>query len=324
MIKLKWHGVINLALILLMTTFFVASCQPEKVVESPPASGFNFFVLSDMGSTAKYREDSVAHTVNRLSKVFHPKFVINQGDFFHDQGVRDIHDSLWDAQFEKMFPVPELNLKWYSIIGNHEYIGNPQALVDYAKNNQRWTMPDRNYTFVQQVDSSTSIRFVMIDTSPFVGFYHRDPKYKEVKKQDPEKTVAFVDSVLALSHETWKVVVGHHPAYTSDLNHGSTYNLISDIVPLMQQYKVDFYLSGHVHKFEHLQRDGIDYMVTSTGIKPRWSNPWFFTRYVKSSPGFTICHVTSQEFSFYYINEKGETLYSYRRKKDSGTGGLGD
>jgi 3',5'-cyclic AMP phosphodiesterase CpdA len=215
-----------------------------------------------------------------------------------------------------MFPVPELNLKWYSIIGNHEYIGNPQALVDYAKSSQRWTMPARNYTFVQQVDSNTSIRFVMIDTSPFVGFYHRDPKYKEVNTQDPEKTVAFVDSVLALSHETWKVVVGHHPAYTSDFNHGGTYQIIEEIVPLMRKYKVDFYLSGHVHKFEHLQRDGIDYMVTSTGIRPRWSNPWFYTRYVKSTPGFTICHVTPSDFTFFFINGKGETLYSYGRKRD--------
>jgi hypothetical protein len=309
----------NIGFALLLLAVLLTGCQPKPVIETPPVNGFNFFVLSDMGSTGPYREDSVAHTINRLSKTLHPKFVINQGDFFHDNGVRDTLDPLWDAQFEKMFTAPGLNLKWYSIIGNHEYIGNPQALVDYGKHNPRWTLPARNYTFVQQVDSATTIRFVMIDTAPFVLFYHHDPKYHEVNKQDPAKTVAFVDSVLAQSHETWKVVVGHHPIYTSDFSQGNTYGLIEQVAPLLRKYHVDFYLNGHVHKFEHMQRDGVDYMITTTGIKSRWTNPWFFTRYVKKSLGFTVCHVTSHDFTFYFINEKGETLYSYRKKKDWGT-----
>ncbi len=290
-------------------------CRTKPVIENPSPNGYNFFVLSDMGSTAIYKEDTVAAMVNKLSKTLHPKFVINQGDFFHDSGVKDTLDPLWSAQFEKMFTAPELNLKWYSIIGNHEYIGNPQALVDYGKHNARWTMPARNYSFVQQVDSTTSIRFVMIDTSPFVEMYKYDEKYHETKNQDTEKTVAFVDSVLSRSHETWKVVVGHHPVYTSDFVQGNTYGLIEDIAPLLKKYRVDFYLNGHVHKFEHLKRDGIDYMITSSGINSRWTNPWFFTRYVERSVGFTVCSVTRHEFSFYFTDAKGKTLYSYTRKK---------
>ena len=313
--KLNQHIIRNFVFGLILLAVLVAGCRPKPKIETPPANGYNFFVLSDMGSTGPYREDSVAHMVNKLSKSFHPKFVINQGDFFHDRGVKDTLDPLWDAQFEKMFTAPELQLKWYSIIGNHEYIGNPQALVDYGKHNPRWTMPARNYTFVQHVDSATSIRFVMIDTSPFVLFYHHDPKYREVNSQNPAKTIAFADSVLAQSHETWKVVIGHHPIYSSDFIQGNTYGLIDQIAPLLRKYRVDFYFNGHVHKFEHLQRDGVDYVVTTTGAKPRWTNPWFFARYVKRSLGFTICHVTAHDFSFYFVNEKGETLYSYGRKK---------
>ncbi len=314
-LKSNAHRWILVGINLFLLSFVLTGCQSTPAVEQPLQSGYNFFVLSDMGSTSKYKEDSVAKMVNKLSKSLHPKFVINQGDFFHNSGVKDTLDPLWDSQFEKMFTAPELNLKWYSIIGNHEYIGNPQALVDYGKHNLRWTMPERNYTFVQQVDSATSIRFVMIDTSPFVDMYHRDQKYLEVKTQDPERTISFVDSVLAKSHETWKVVVGHHPIYTSDFVQANTPNLIEEIAPLLRKYKVDFYFNGHVHKFEHLQRDGIDYVVTSSGIYSRWTNPWFFARYVKRSIGFTICSVTRHDFSFYFINDKGETLYSYRRKK---------
>ena len=302
--------------LILLPALFLAGCKPDPVVEKPVAAGYNFFVLSDMGSSGNFREDSVAGLVNRMSKTLHPRFVINQGDFFHDTGVRDTLDPLWDAQFEKMFTAPELNLKWYSIIGNHEYIGNPQALVDYGRHNPRWTMPARNYTFVQQVDSSTSIRFVMIDTAPFVYSYYRDSKYRQIKSQDPDKTISFADSVLAKSKETWKVVVGHHPIYTSDFVQGNTYGLIEEIAPILKKYKVDLYMNGHVHKFEHLQRDGTDFMVTSTGMgKVRWTNPWFFTRFVAKASGFTVCSVTAHDFAFYFINDKGETLYSFRRKK---------
>ena len=101
---------------LMLALFFLTGCHQKSIVENPPSGGFNFFVLSDMGSSGPYREDSVAHTINRLAGSLHPKFVINQGDFFHDQGVKDTLDSLWNAQFEKMFTAPELNLKWYSII----------------------------------------------------------------------------------------------------------------------------------------------------------------------------------------------------------------
>lgn len=313
--RIKAKGLFAGCLLLLVS---VAACSPEPAVENPPANGFNFFVLSDMGSTGRYRQDSVAARVNALSRTLRPKFVINQGDFFHDNGVKDTLDPLWDKQFEKMFTAPELAVKWYSIIGNHEYIGNPQALVDYGLHHPRWTMPARNYTFVQQVDSATSIRFVMLDTSPFVFLYRHDSKYREVMKQDPEKTVAFADSVLAQSGETWKVVVGHHPLYTSDFVQGNTYDLIEGIAPLLRKYKVDFYLFGHIHKFEHVHRDGVDFMATSTGVKPRGTNPWFFTRYVARSLGFTVCHVTKDDFTVYFVNEKGKTLYSYRKSKSIG------
>ncbi len=305
-------------IMLVLMVLILAGCRTNPVVQNPPANGYNFFVVSDMGSSGPYREDSVAATVNRLSKSLHPRFVINQGDFFHDSGVKDTLDPLWTAQFEKMFAAPELQLKWYSVIGNHEYIGNPQALVDYGKHNSRWTMPARNYTFVQQVDSATSIRFVMLDTSPFVYMYRFDAKYNKIKEQDPDKTVAFADSVLSHSNETWKVVVGHHPIYTSDFVQGNTYDLIYKIAPLLRKYKVDFYLNGHVHKFEHLQRDGTDFMVTTTGMKPRRTNPWFYARYTGYSLGFTVCSVSSQDFTFYFTNEKGETLYSYSRTRRHG------
>ena len=170
-----------------LLVLFVGGCKPKSPIENPPADGYNFFVVSDMGSSGPYREDSVAKMVNKLSGKFHPRYVINQGDFFHDSGVKDTLDPLWTAQFEKMFTAPELNVKWYSVIGNHEYIGNPQALVDYGKHNARWTMPARNYTFVQKVDSATSIRFIMIDTAPFVLLYRHDSKYHAVNDQNPGK-----------------------------------------------------------------------------------------------------------------------------------------
>lgn len=34
-------------------------------------------------------------------------------------------------------------LEWYPILGNHEYRGNTQAVIDYSKVSRRWVMNER-------------------------------------------------------------------------------------------------------------------------------------------------------------------------------------
>jgi hypothetical protein len=52
-------------------------------------------------------------------------------------------------------------IPWYPILGNHEYRGNTQAVLDYSQVSARWEMPARYYTKVLENDDIT-VRLVMI------------------------------------------------------------------------------------------------------------------------------------------------------------------
>lgn len=304
-------------IVAVMFSLLLIGCNPKQSPEPlPNASNYNFFIISDMGETLYDGNDSVAAILNKLAPVVQPRFIISSGDFFHNDGVKSVEDSLWPLMSAKIFASPFMKVDVFPIDGNHEYIGNPQASVDYSAINQHWKMEARNYTFVKKIDSTTSVRFVMIDTSPFVKRYKTDPKYHSVNLQDPLKTVAWLDSVLRTSHEEWKVVVGHHPIYTSDFGQGSTYELIKYVDPLLKKYKVDLYFSGHIHKFEHVQRKGMDYLTTTNGGSvPRIATPWFYTRFVKKTLGFTACSVSHDIFSIYFVDKRGNVVYTFHKKK---------
>jgi len=304
-------------LVAAMFSLLLIGCNPKQLPEPLPiASNYNFFIISDMGETLNYGNDSVAAILNKLAPVVQPRFIISSGDFFHNDGVKSVEDSLWPLMTAKIFASPFMKVDVFPIDGNHEYIGNSQAPVDYSAISQHWKMEALNYTFVKKIDSVTSVRFVMIDTSPFVERYKTDPKYHRVNLQDPKKTVVWLDSVLRTSHEEWKVVVGHHPIYTSDFGQGSTYELIKYVDPLLKKYKVDLYFSGHIHKFEHVQRKGMDYLTTTNGGSvPRIATPWFNTRFVKKTLGFTVCSVSHDIFSIYFVDKRGNVVYTFHKKK---------
>ena len=300
-----------------MFSLLLFACSSKQVPEQlPNASVYNFFILSDFGETLGYGNDSVAAIMNKLAPDVQPKFIISSGDFFHNDGVKSTRDSLWNLTNAKLFASPFMKIDVYPINGNHEYIGNPQATVDYSAVNPHWKMEALNYTFVKKVDSLTSVRFVMIDTAPFVEKYRSDPKYFRVKLQDWKKTTQWLDSVLRTSKEEWKVVVGHHPMYTSDFGQGSTYELIKYVDPLLRKYDVDLYFFGHIHKFEHVQRNHMDYFATTNGgSKPRFSNPWPYTKFVKRTLGFTVCSVSHDNFSIFFVDQRGNVVYTYHKKK---------
>ena len=102
-------------------------------------------------------------------------------------------------------------LPWYPILGNHEYRGNTQAVLDYSNVSARWEMPARYYTKVMEEDGAT-IRLVMIDTPPLLDKYREDTeKYPDAGKQDMDKQLAWLDSVLTSAKEDWVMVVRPSP-----------------------------------------------------------------------------------------------------------------
>ena len=174
---------------------------------------FNFYVANDLGRNGYYDQKPIAELMGTMGEEIGPEFVLATGDVHHFDGVRSVNDPLWMTNYELIYSHPELMIDWFSILGNHEYRGSTQAVLDYTNISRRWSMPDRYYTKVFEEKGAT-IRIVWIDTTPLIDKYRNESdKYPDACKQDISKQLSWLESVLASAKEDWIIVAGHHPIY---------------------------------------------------------------------------------------------------------------
>ena len=82
---------------------------------------------------------------------------------------------------------------------------------------------------------------------------------------DWTRQLSWLRSALAASTAPWKVVVGHHPIYSSGL-YGNDPGLRARLSALMQRHGVQLYINGHEHHYERSKPiDGITYLVVGGG-----------------------------------------------------------
>lgn len=89
------------------------------------------------------------------------------------------------------------------------------------------------------------------------------------------------------------------------------------IDPLLRKYKVDMYICGHIHNFQHIRvpESGIDYIVNSSASLARKVKPIEGTKFCSPEPGFSICSINKKELNLRMIDKKGNVLYTITRKK---------
>jgi tartrate-resistant acid phosphatase type 5 len=277
-------------------------------------SFIDFFVISDWGENANEYQTSVAEAMGNLSATILPDFVITCGDNFELDGVQSIDDIKWQRDFENEYNYPGLNVKWYAALGNHDYLGNPEAELTYTKHSNKWCMPSRYYTFVYELSPQGSIRFIVLDTQGLINKYDSLPETDSINSIDQ---VHWLDSVLSKSKEDWIIVVGHHTIYSSSYYHGNTSEMIKAINPVLEKYKVDYYISGHDHDFEyiHLPYKKPDYIITGTGSSIRAIVPTTHTIFCISKLGFSYIRISKSCFTLQFIDCQDSCVYKTIFKK---------
>lgn len=279
---------------------------------------FNFYVANDLGRNGYYDQKPIAELMGTMAEEIGPEFVLATGDIHHFEGVRSVSDPLWMTNYELIYSHPELMIDWFPVLGNHEYRGNTQAVMDYSNVSRRWTMPSRYYTKVFK-EEGTSVRIVWVDTAPLIDKYREESDtYPDACKQDMNKQLAWIDSVLTASKEDWVIVAGHHPVYAeTPKDESERSNLQERLDPILRRHKVDLYICGHIHNFQHIRRpdSSIDYVVNSAGSLSRKVKSIESTVFCSGEPGFSVCSVSKQEFNLYLIDKTGTILHTVTRKK---------
>jgi len=296
--------------LVLLLILFCLPLNAQSSSEKHFPDSLNFLVISDFGGQGGKVQRDVAYQLGQIAQVEKSKFIITGGDNYHQNGIPSARDPRWKSEYEDIYSSSSLMIPWYASLGNHDYVGNAQAEIEYSLISKRWNMPDRYYAHTEKINDTTDILFVHLDTSPFITDYRNNDSIYHVLGQDIHKQIHWIDSVLASSHALWKIVVGHHPIYSSVGNHGNTKELIDDVLPLLQKYGVRIYLCGHEHFLQYLVHANINFFVCGGGSVSRPVSDREDVKFGVGSPGFLSMTITPDSATGVYFDDKGKNLYS--------------
>jgi hypothetical protein len=280
---------------------------------------FTFMIASDLGRNGYYDQKPVAEMMGVVASIADPEFVAALGDIHHFQGVRSVQDPLWNTNFEWIYKHPELMISWHPVMGNHEYEGNTQAVLDYSAISRRWEMPGRYYAITWSVSENVEVLMLFIDTAPLIDKYRNNPyEHKDAGKQAMDQQLTWIDSTLNVSGAKWKIVMGHHPIYAGTTkNISERRDLQVRLQPILEKYKVDISVCGHIHNFQHIRvpKSDIDYFVNSSASLTREVIQFEGVLFSNPDPGFSLCTAKENELIITFVNKEGEIIYQYTRRK---------
>lgn len=277
--------------------------------ETAPAKSLKFIVFGDWGRNGEADQIQVAAQMALAAKALPASFIISVGDNFYEDGVTDVHDLQWQGSFEKVYADPALQVPWHVILGNHDYHGNCDAQLAYAKTSARWQMPARYYQQTHRLDAATTADFFYLDTTPMLEEYALDDQMQlQIRTQDVPRQLEWFKNALAASTAQWKIVFGHHPIFSGG-QHGDTPELVRNILPLLHMYQVQVYFNGHDHDLQHLVTEDLNLICTGAGSQVRATESTQYTRFAKANSGFTTVSLGATKMVVRMQDNTGTELY---------------
>ncbi|CAN0863526.1 Probable inactive purple acid phosphatase 27 [Linum grandiflorum] len=227
----------------------------ELMLKTPPASGSDevkFLAYADMGKAPL--DPSVEHFIQpgSLAVVKAMTDEVDSGNvdsIFHLGDISYATGFLveWDYFLHLISPLAS-KVPYMTAIGNHDrdYVDSGSVYTTSDSGGEcgvpyetYFPMPtsgkDKPWYSIEQA----SVHFTVIST--------------EHPLADGSEQLEWIKSDMASvdrSKTPWLVFAGHRPMYSSSNPESVDANFVTTVEPLMQQYKVDLALFGHVHNYE--------------------------------------------------------------------------
>jgi hypothetical protein len=317
---------IRICFLALFLFLFNANIQAQPPIRIPADSAelsklrgsFSFLVANDLGRNGYYDQKPIAEMMGEVAGITGAGFVAALGDVHHFMGVRSVSDPLWLTDYELVYSHPNLMIPWCPVLGNHEYKGKTQAVIDYSKISRRWQMPSRYYSKTFKVSDSANVLLLFIDTSPLIDKYRTDSETADASKQNMKEQLYWIDTTLNHSNAQWKIVMGHHPIFAATLKPETEQtDLQKRLKPILDKNKTDIYFCGHIHNFQHIRVPGsnIDYVVNTSGSLSRDVIKTGSTVFASSESGFIVFTVRDSSAIVTVVNKDGKIAHQFSRNK---------
>ena len=214
----------------------LAWLQPLKAAET--SQRLRWLAVADTGSG-----DANQRAVGQQMAAVHRRrpvdLVVLGGDNIYPSGDMALIEATFRRPYADLLAA---GVPFHAVLGNHDIRtanGDPQVAY------KPFGMQGRFYNLRRG-----PVEFFLLDTNG---------------KADWQRQVSWLRSVLARSTAPWKVVVGHHPIYSSGF-YGNDPGLQAKLAALMRKHGVQLYINGHEHNYERsVPIDGITYLVVGGG-----------------------------------------------------------
>jgi predicted MPP superfamily phosphohydrolase len=267
-------------------TTALAAQQPaaEPLVPLPNRAGsFKFGVLGDFG-TGSQAQYQLAEQMVTLHGRFKYDLVVLVGD--------NLYGSERPQDFKMKFELPykpllDAGVKFYASLGNHD-----------AREQRFYKLFNMEGNLYYSFNPSPDLRFFMFESTYPV----------------PEQ-IAWLEKELKASTSNWKIVVFHHPLYSSGGRHGSDLLLREVLEPLFVKYNVSVVLNGHDHFYERVKpQKGIAYFVVGSGGQLAKGNietgSGITAKAFDTDQAFMAAEIIRDEMYFNAISRLGQTVDS--------------
>jgi predicted phosphodiesterase len=248
-----------------------------------------FAVIGDSGrGTTQQRE--VAAQMARFRDAFSFPFVLMLGDNIYE-GPATAED--YRLKFEEPYrALLDEGVKFFAVLGNHD---DPRQ-VSYAAFNMNG---ERYYTFVPPEDVltrvATSVEFFALDSSNL-----------------DRVQLSWFDERLAKSKAAWKIVLLHHPLYTSGRYSRSAVVHRWALEPILTRHKVDVVFSGHEHIYQRAALQyGVQYFVSGGAGSLRRGDGVttpVIARTYSDDYHFMLVEIDGEQLHFQAISRTGRTV----------------
>lgn len=279
------------------------------------ADAVSFLAIGDWGATkAGADARAVAGQMDRVASDTAVEFVISTGDNFYNNGVSSADDPLWSQAFEDVYTGPGLDVPWFPVLGNHDHNSNPDAEIAYSLRSDRWSMPARYYARHVPLGASAGIDFFFLDTEPLARLNWASQWTADGARAQDQFN--WLETGLTASTASWRVVVGHHPVFSSG-HHGNSQVLVDRLKPILDAHGVQAYINGHDHDLEHIQVGSVQYLTSGAGAQVRSvDNIQPGSLFARSSLGFLSASIDLDTMAIRFIDDSGAELYQARIARD--------
>lgn len=296
---------------------------PEN--RNPSPGEFRFAAVGDTG-TGSDRQIRFASTMFRVwEQTARFDALLFLGDNVYPSGdPADFPRKLYSPY--QLFRDNEVEIR--GVIGNHDARNRKgvEEQIRYFKNCKSDCNLDTYYKF-SGGGSENLVEFFALDSNLLA----KSAGSADYTPNTRDRQIKWFEEALAQSRARWKIVLLHHPLYSSAKGHGAqkvgangaeleisrTLQNLRLIDPLLQQYGISVVLAGHDHLYERIEPRGRVFHFTSgAGAKLRKGDlnrkrlPIYHACGITTQLSFMLFSVEPGRLRYWAIGENGNSLDS--------------